>query len=80
MDKLQTSTLDSIPRHALDADELVNALQRLPTSKVKILMLDACRNEFVQNPGSRSGDTVVPGLVAVVPEGANAIWYATSPG
>ena len=78
MPALTTSNLSSLGDRAISLDNLLTDLKALGKSKIKILMLDACRTPI--NPqGAKAGLRLAAGLANVTAPDDVAVWFATAP-
>ncbi len=78
MPAMSTSNLSSLGDRAISLDNLLGELNALGASKIKILMLDACRTSIAVE-GAKAGLRLAGGMADVKRPGGVAVWFATSP-
>ncbi len=78
MPAVSTSNQSSLGDRAISLDSLLSEQDALGVSKVKILMLDACRTSITVE-GAKAGVRLVGGMADVKRPGGVAVWFATSP-
>ena len=78
MPAMSTRNLSSLGDRAISLDNLLGELNALGASKIKILMLDACRTSIAVE-GAKAGLRLAGGMADVKRPGGVAVWFATSP-